>query len=646
MYKRQTNDNIVVEIHGSERGDEHLFYQVGKIVTKGKDRIITFPGNGKGIQIGKDSARDPSLALNNAGAVLEVHNSGSNLFYRLGSLQNRASAQPSVQWPGAAFVLPVPNQNNRAIAGSNPSVAMNNNGQIVVCYEAGSGQLASILGQLNAQRTSIAWGAPQQYDTGTRPSVALTSDGYIYETHEGSIPATPSALGLAAGFVTLAGGLIYQLIERLLQPGALGAMFQRVGFIQPASGNIKARIDWRDWLQVGAPSYFFDSGQKPQVATNDKLAVQVHETEAPLSTGLFANASLRYDRANWMSGNLTALEKRTLRDLSLPASHDTGAYMTGLLDLPAQTQDLDMLGQLNCGVRYFDIRPEYTGPKQTIDVTKFFTHHDIITGPPISLLISQIRQFMTDHEELIILRISQYKGFNQAVYNKFADVLTDDTRGLGPWLFKGDGQSLRLAEKPLSRYVKSDRGTVLIVADKELDGSADYVRNPYPNPTGIWRYRDWYASDPQNGDLTVFDIYGDTNDFKVMAFEEKPNTADNNATLANGTRLPRGQLPKYRWFNGVCRNTVQIGGKPQPVVCDLFLLSWTLTPQGAQTVTTDPAVYLSRTANKALVDTVTAMSTPPRTVNGRPVTINLIYTDVVEKSRSIDVALIRNGLVE
>jgi hypothetical protein len=88
-------------------------------------------------------------------------------------------------------------------------------------------------------------------------------------------------------------------------------------------------------------------------------------------------------------------------------------------------------------------------------------------------------------------------------------------------------------------------------------------------------------------------------------------------------------------FNGFCRNST--------TPCDLFLLSWTLTPTGGSEAA-EPAVQLSRAANKELVNKVTMTSAAPRTAAGRTITVNLIYTDVAEKSRSVDVAFLRNRL--
>lgn len=153
-----------------------------------------------------------------------------------------------------------------------------------------------------------------------------------------------------------------------------------------------------------------------------------------------------------------------------------------------------------------------------------------------------------------------------------------------------------------------------------------------PRNKGIRRYRDWYAPDPQNGDLTVFDIYGNTRDFDTMATGTENDPDSVHAVDRSGRRLEVGQFPKFDGFNGVCRFQDE---KHEDVPCDLFLLSWTLTISAFA-----PVGYYHQ-ADQQLVRF--SASRPDANAHGR--IINLLYTDVSQNSRSTDVALIRNGLV-
>jgi len=53
-----------------------------------------------------------------------------------------------------------------------------------------------------------------------------------------------------------------------------------------------------------------------------------------------------------------------LKQLALPASHDSGMYLGGLATL-GKTQDLSIYGQLADGIRYFDLRPNGAAASST-----------------------------------------------------------------------------------------------------------------------------------------------------------------------------------------------------------------------------------------------------------------------------------------
>jgi len=169
--------------------------------------------------------------------------------------------------------------------------------------------------------------------------------------------------------------------------------------------------------------------------------------------------------------------------------------------------------------------------------------------------------------------------------------------------------------------------------------TTDRGRVEFANPLreqGIFRYRDWYDSNPASGDLTVFDIFSSTPDFKTMALSESPD--EEHPLLAGSSKpLPRGQLPKFDWFDGFCRGTDTVRSD---VPCDLFLLSWTVTPRLPRSEGT--AFVLSYEPNRNLVD---YLSRPEyQGTNKKGFSINLLYTDAVEFSRSVDLAVARNGL--
>lgn len=245
-------------------------------------------------------------------------------------------------------------------------------------------------------------------------------------------------------------------------------------------------------------------------------------------------------------------------------------------------------------------------------------------------MLNDVERFIANHAELVILKISHFQSFNQQVFNNTVAMIRATT---GLSLVTAPLES-RLGDMNVGDLLKRrDRGTVLVVADK--DGDTDYLAGANASVSrGIHRYRDWYASDPENGDLTVFDIFSDTREFPDMSLGTANDPDSTNARQRNGTRLPQGQFPKFALFDGNCRD---LAPRNIEVQCDMFLLSWTLTPDAESPV----GIGLTREPNSKLA----RFSADRPKANDADRVINLLYTDEVETSRSVDVALIRNKLV-
>lgn len=514
-----------------------------------------------------------SVAMNRDGVAIEVHQQGSNVYWRRGKVK---LVDQTVTWSAATLLA----------TGSRPSVAINNSGEAVAVFSTSAG-LRYAVGTFarEAEITSpITWTvATDTYAPGASPSVAITDDGDVFVVH-------------ASGT---------DLIEG-------------VGKISGTS------IAFIDVLDAQRTFYKYDSnGHDPRVATNGKVAVQVSVSG---SNTLAGSSCLFFDHANWMHDHRAQLRTKALTATALPASHDTGA----ILDTLARTQDLNVFGQLMYGVRYFDIRPRYFGPSSPIDVSKIFTYHDIpsgyYNGESLADVIRDVREFMQTHNELVILKISHFSAFSSAIWNVLAGAFLDTDTGLKTWLLPKDAAAGRLADRKIDQYVKETQGTVLIVVD--LDGDVDYVTEAQNND-GLYRYRDWNAAQPETGDITVFDMFSSTPDFDTMALSTSVAS-----TLPGTTQIvKRGQLHKFDWFDGKCLD--------RTTVCDLFLLSWTVTPN---TPGTDGTPFVN--AAKANRNLASYLNIPLyKGASRKRMHINLLYTDAVEYSRSTDVAMVRNGLV-
>jgi hypothetical protein len=271
-----------------------------------------------------------------------------------------------------------------------------------------------------------------------------------------------------------------------------------------------------------------------------------------------------------MGGHLSVWGNRTLGQLTLPASHDAGMYLSGFPQSLGRTQSLSIYQQLTAGVRWFDLRPESKGGK-------FYIHHGSILGPDLDVVLNDVRRFMAEgHHELVLLKFSHFDGINAGNYPAMTRQMRD---ALSPWLYENLPAGKRLGDITLADFVR-DHGRVVILCDGGLP-----VVNKQP---GIWCYRDWENRDPQNGDLCVYDQYSNSTSFETMKAD---------------------QLSKFAAFDGKCRQ------KPE-VPCDLFLLSWTLTPPTG-------VISFSQKANAQLGDVMEHIGT----LNSHGRRINQVYVD-------------------
>ena len=109
-----------------------------------------------------------------------------------------------------------------------------------------------------------------------------------------------------------------------------------------------------------------------------------------------------------MQDRLDLLGSRSLKNLTLPASHDSAMYLTSFPQSLARTQNLSIYNQLAQGVRYFDLRPRWKASANRIVI-----FHGPIDGPDLSTVLDDVHRFMNQgHRELVILKFSHYDGFD------------------------------------------------------------------------------------------------------------------------------------------------------------------------------------------------------------------------------------------
>lgn len=305
--------------------------------------------------------------------------------------------------------------------------------------------------------------------------------------------------------------------------------------------------------------------------------------------------------AAWMQQNIGQLGGRSLRHLCIPGSHDSGmsVYTSGTaFAFPCSTlaQTSGILGQLQFGVRYFDIRP-------VISAGQYLTgHYSNISqinswqganGQSIASIISDVNQFTAANQELVVLYLSHdlntdvgntsYRPFTQDEWN----ALLAQLKGLNH-LYAATNPSADLTTLTLNDFIASQAAVVVVV---DPDGQGITL--------GSYAGQGFYT--PAN--FPVFNQYTGTNNLSQMQTDQL------------------GKLAAQR---------------PNPDA-SYFLLSWTLTQDSTQAATcalgtADSILTLAATANPSLYSALL----PACSAQTYP---NILYMDGVYGSDATALAL-------
>jgi hypothetical protein len=521
-------NNVVVEVHKNEADVGRTIYSMYGTISGTK---ITW-----GASTPYDSdAEQPAVALIDSGLALTVYQrkGEKDLRLRFGRIDAK---KKEVIWGGRSGFG----------TGTDPKVAMNNKKQVVAVWKQDK-KLRIRLGAVNSSESGVDWWseAADFADAGATPAVALTDDGFV-------------AVVYKSGPVDLR---------------------QRTAWIDATN----RKIVWT------GESEYYDDGTDPVIAAAGSMSIEMHRGEEALR--LWYSTSIITDRSNWMGDRLSQLGGKVLKQLAIPASHDSGMY-TGGFSTIAKTQELSIYGQLANGIRYFDLRPGYDKRRDT-----FYIQHGGVAGPDLTQVLDDMRRFALEgHHEVWICYFDHFENFGKetdsTVYDKFTATIE---RSLKPWIYRNKPANKRLAEVTLGEYVAGGPAIVLAVAG---DWALDYKK------PGFWVYRDESSEKAAEGDLRVFDHYS-----KKIIYSD----------------MRDDQVDKYLTYAGHCT-----GPKTKDVVCDLFLFSFTLTPKigtGVWFHSKDPA--------RGLGNVVKDLPEP----NKHGQFLNMLYVDYCEFARVSDVAL-------
>ncbi|MCU0351794.1 MAG: hypothetical protein MUF43_13355 [Flavobacterium sp.] len=226
----------------------------------------------------------------------------------------------------------------------------------------------------------------------------------------------------------------------------------------------------------------------------------------------------------WMSA---LKDSQTLNDICMPGSHDAGMYSTSFFQLGqglALTQSKNIREQLDFGIRYFDLRPEYDPSKS--GENRFNVYHGPAAGPLIKDILNDIKSFFehpNGKKETVIIGLTHFKEFHDYVKINLLKFIIEKLEGLIYKLSHYDN----LGNVKLSEV----RGKIIFLLDVDV--------------------KEFNKLTSGNNISNFFT----TRTFGSCVFDEYSNTMDY-------TEMHKKQIAHFKSFNEE----------------KLFLLNWTLTP--------------------------------------------------------------------
>lgn len=227
---------------------------------------------------------------------------------------------------------------------------------------------------------------------------------------------------------------------------------------------------------------------------------------------------------DWMNQNKASIGCLPLNRVSMPASHNAGMSVLNGKSGPATPENTlchytDILGQLNAGIRFFDIRP-------VISKGQFMTGHysntlsdagfldDLLdvwvggNGQSIASIISQVNDFLSKNNELVILNLSHtldtdngYKTFTQEEQDRlFKQLLNLKHRFVAP-------KDTKLATLPLNTFLQDGPAVILLLDNAQANERMSAAAFP---ASGFYT----------NADLPIFNSYSNTDNVSKMSSDQ------------------------------------------------------------------------------------------------------------------------------
>jgi len=491
------NENgLCLEMHNGPSGDDGMYYRLGQYSAQ-MNSNQTPPINWSGITyIAGGAGNQLTCGLSNQYAAMVYQDDDKNLYFQWASV------------PGSGNVLSWEGSTNYT-SGEKPAMAMASNSKVVAVHQdssdvsytmwyatgAGGAGIGSAAEIIQANGDSI---------DGNTIKVAMNSQGnvVIMSSYEESV-------SLLAGTMQNNGSIDWgnslslddwydsfdialddnnNLIMLAVVPGADGL----VSYLSWATGTVSNNTVTMNYPLPNnslLPLYYFDLSDV-SVAINNQgnlIAEVSNEDGSPTEFQYFiGQAYFNQDYSRWMGENSATIGNIPLSLLAIPGSHDSGTFAissdssitpdnpsTILSELApsvatawSQAQDIDFIGQLNAGIRYFDLRVIACSVNDGNNTsTSYYTCHGFL-GAALDQLFSDIQTFYAQGEqysnEIIMLDMNH-------IYTSVWDELTSSWGvpscgvswgGVDCWMPGGTGTEAQFPA--LCSYINNNIGSMLL----------------------------------------------------------------------------------------------------------------------------------------------------------------------------------------
>lgn len=223
----------------------------------------------------QDEGKDPHVAINEAGLVVEVHeNSGSSsIYYWTGKADG-----DTITW----------SRHGKIDTGRDVWVTMSDDNTVVECHKSENhDRIYYRVGSLDPATLEMSWGSSHDYDNGVSPTCRILANGQLEERHRsqntGKVWVRRGTVNAASRTISWRSGAVQRNIP-LFDSVAYSLSGSKRAEVRAQSGLVEARLQAQQAFQkIRYPQLFFVDWQ-PGCSMSS-------EQSAPLNTGSFIGVS-------------------------------------------------------------------------------------------------------------------------------------------------------------------------------------------------------------------------------------------------------------------------------------------------------------------------------------------------------------------